>query len=55
MKKRKLLFWIILMIALCLVAFVIPISVDASSISELQSEIEALEEKNRAFPTEEHM
>jgi len=49
MKKRQLLLWILLIIAICLMAFVIPISSDASSISELQSEINALEEKNSAL------
>lgn len=52
MKKRQLLFWILWIIAICLMAFVIPIPSGASSISELQSEIDALEEKNRVLQAE---
>jgi len=44
MKNRQILYWLFLLIALLLLSLVIPIRSDASSISELQSEIDALEE-----------
>lgn len=52
MKNRQILYWLFLLIALLLLSLVIPIRSDASSISELQSEIDALEEKNSALQAE---